>query len=427
MKNLYKHFNFLALGILFSAIAFAQDYSSGIIITNEGNYMTNNASLSYLSDEGEIVNDIFTMANPGVELGDTAQGMGFHEDNAYIVLNGSHTVRVVNRNSFELITTIDEGLNNPRHIAFSNGKGYVTNWGETDDAEDDFIAVINLGTNEVESTISVVEGPERIIEKNGKLYVSQQGGWGYGNTVSVIDVATNDVTSIDVADVPLSLLEKNGFLYVICGGKQAWTGDETQGGLFKIDLATNSIVEQFDFEIGEHPGYLGENGDLLYYVLDNGIYTINFNEESPVPALLVQTDVNITYGFNVIDGKIYISDAIDYVSPGEIRIYSLDGILENTYTVEMLPNGFYKNNEEGMNVIDSSLAQLTIYPNPASTVFYVDGKDISKVEIYDLAGRLVRSVSNISNGISVNELSKGIYIVRIQSDKSTISKKLIIK
>lgn len=426
MKNLYKYFSFTALGFLFSAIAFAQDYSSGIIIVNEGNFMTNNASLSYLSDEGELTNNIFEIANPGEELGDTAQGMGFYEDNAYIVLNGSHTVKVADRNSFELITTIEEGLNNPRHIAFSNGKAYVTNWGETDDPDDDYVAVINLETNVVESTISVVEGPERIIEKDGKLYVSQQGGWGYGNTISVIDVASNAVISIEVADVPLSLLEKDGFLYVICGGKQAWTGEETIGGLFKIDLTDNSVVKQYDFQLEDHPGHLGSDGDLLYYVLNNGIYTINLNDESPEPALLVQTDVMVTYGFNVIDDKIYIADAKDYVSDGDIKIYSLDGTLENTYTVEMLPNGFYKNEEE-MGVTDSSLTQLRIYPNPASTVFYVDGKDISKIEIYDLAGRLIKSASNISNGISVSEFSKGIYILKIQSGKSVISKKLIIK
>jgi hypothetical protein len=191
-------------------------------------------------------------------------------------------------------------------------------------------------------------------------------------------------------------------------------------------LTDNSVVKKYDFQLEDHPGHLGSDGDLLYYVLNNGIYTINLNDESPEPALLVQTDVMVTYGFNVIDDKIYIADAKDYVSDGDIKIYSLDGTLENTYTVEMLPNGFYKNEEE-MGVTDSSLTQLRIYPNPASTVFYVDGKDISKVEIYDLAGRLVKSTSNISNGISVSEFSKGIYLLKIQSGKSVNSKKLIIK
>lgn len=426
MKNIYK-FNFLILTFLFSAITFAQDYSSGIIITNEGLFGTNTASLSFLSDEGAVTNDIFGTANAGAELGNTAQGMGFHGDYAYIVLNGTQAVKVVNRTTFELITTIDEGFENPRHIAFSNGKGYVTNWGDGGDTEDDFVAIINLETNSVENTIPVSEGPERIIEVDGKLYVTQQGGYGYGNTISVIDVATNVVTEIEVADVPLAMLEKDGFLYVICGGKQAWTQDETDGGLFQIDLATNTVTKQYDFEAGEHPNYLGAFENQLYFVLDAGIYTINLIEETPEHNLLVQTDVAVTYGFNLIDDKIYIADAIDYVSPGEITIYSLDGVEIDSQIVGLLPNGFYKNEDGGMNVIDPTLADVKVYPNPTSGVFYVNGKNISKVEIYDLAGRIVKTSSNISKGIAVNELPKGIYIVKIQSGKNSISKKLIIK
>lgn len=426
MKNLYK-FSFLILTFLFSAITFAQDYYPGIVITNEGLFGTNTASLSFLNEEEALNNDIFGAANPGLELGNTAQGMGFNGDYAYIVLNGSESLKVVNRSTFELITTIDEGLENPRHIAFSNGKGYVTNWGDAGDTQDDYVAIINLETNSVENTISVSEGPERIIEADGKLYVSQQGGYGYGNTISVIDLSNNSVSEIEVADVPLAMVTKGGFLYVICGGKQAWTGEETEGGLFQIDLATNTISKQYDFEMGDHPNYLGAFGNQLYFVLDGGIYTINLAEETPEHDLLVQTDVAVAYGFNVIDDKIYIADAVDYVSPGEITIYSLDGVEMASHTVGLLPNGFYKNDDEGMNVIDHSLAEVKVYPNPASGVFYVNGKNISKVEIYDLAGKIVKSSSSISNGISVKELTNGIYIVKIQSGKNSISKKLIIK
>ena len=427
MKNIYKHFSFLIISVLFSVISFAQTYAPGIIITNEGGFMAGNASLSHLSEEGEITNDIFSTANPGESLGDTAQGMNFFGDYAYIVMHGSETVKVVNRESFELVTTI-EGFSKPRHIAFSNGKGYVTNWADEYDPEDDFVAVVNLETYEIEAEIPVAEGPERIIEVDGKLYVTQQGGYGYGNAISVIDAETNEVTEIEVGDVPSDLLAKDGFLYVTCGGSPLWSGAETAGSLYKIDLSDNSIVSQFDFEsVEQHPNYLGENGDLLYFVMNNGIYTINFDDETPSPTLLVETEVAQPYSFDVIDDKLYIGDAVDYVSNGIISVYALDGTLENTYTVGVLPNGFYKNEIEEMSVIDDSLAKLNLYPNPASNVFYVNSQEVSQVEIYDLSGKLVKSTQNISNGISVNELSNGIYIVKIQSGKNSISKKLIIK
>lgn len=62
------------------------------------------------------------------------------------------------------------GLINPKYIAFSNGKAFVTNWGNTAIATDDFVAVIDLNTNLVTSSIPVEESPGRILSNNGKLY-----------------------------------------------------------------------------------------------------------------------------------------------------------------------------------------------------------------------------------------------------------------
>jgi len=68
-------------------------------------------------------------------------------------------------------------------------------------ANDDFVAVIDLATNTVESTIPVSEGPEHIESIDGKLYVSHKGGYGYGTTISVIDAANTVASTITVGDV----------------------------------------------------------------------------------------------------------------------------------------------------------------------------------------------------------------------------------
>ncbi len=80
-----------------------------------------------------------------------------------------------------------------------------------------------------------------------------------------------------------------------------------------------------------------------------------------------------------------------------------------------------------MGVSDSPFTQVQIYPNPASDIFYVDAKDISDVKIYDLTGRILKSTSNVSGGIKVNDLPKGVYVVKVQSGKSILTKKLIIR
>ena len=68
------------------------------------------------------------------------------------------------------VGTISTGLVNPKYIAFASGKAFVTNWGNPTIATDDFVAVIDLNTNLVTSSIPVEESPGRILSNNGKLY-----------------------------------------------------------------------------------------------------------------------------------------------------------------------------------------------------------------------------------------------------------------
>ncbi len=319
------------------------EFANGVFILNEGNFGASNASVSFLSNEGVLQNDIFQTIN-GELLGDTAQSIYLDDDKAYIIVNGSGTVEVVNRYTFESVGTVSTGLVNPRYFIIENGKGYVSNWGDPTNTEDDYIAVINLSNYSVTSTIPVAEGPERLEAENGKLFVAHSGGWGYGNTVSVINTSSNSVSAaISVGDVPNSIFEESGMLYVLCGGKAAWTGDETLGGLYVINSANNSVQTSLDFPAGQHPSQLVEENGKIYYSIDATVY-VNDLGTATVPAspLFSVADQGVygIYGFAVENEKIYVADAGDFVSNGKVFVYSTSGSLLNEYTVGYLPNGF---------------------------------------------------------------------------------------
>ena len=325
------------------------DYDNGVLILNQGGFGNGNASVSYLSEDmNTFQNNIFSLVNPSIILGDTAQDIGFYNDLAYIVLNASNKIEVVNRYTMVHIATISTGLSNPRYIAFANGKGYVTNWGNGTNANDDFIAVLNLSNNSVASTISVAEGPEKIIEEDNKLYVAHSGGFNYGNTISVINTSTNTVaTTITVGDVPNSLEEENGILYVLCGGKSAWSGAESAGKLVKINLSTNTVSSSIDFaETTDHPSNLVIENNRLYYTLDSDIFRMNLSATTlPTEALFSTTSQGVygVYSFAVENNKIYVGDALDYSSNGKVYVYSLTGALLSSKTVGVIPAGFYFN------------------------------------------------------------------------------------
>lgn len=67
-----------------------------------------------------------------------------------------------------------------------------------------------------------------------------------------------------------------------------------------------------------------------------------------------------------------------------------------------------------------------IYPNPTSDILNIQtDQKISKIEIYDTSGKLLKSKSGNEKSIIVSELSKGLYLIKIYSDKVTINSKFI--
>ncbi|GAA4900682.1 hypothetical protein GCM10023311_27920 [Flaviramulus aquimarinus] len=320
------------------------DYENGILISHEGNFGQGNASVSFVSyDLDTVENNLFNTIN-GSLLGDTAQSVAFYNDLAYIVLNVSNTIEIVNRYTFESVATINSGLSNPRYIAFSNEKGYVTNWGDGGNAADDYVAIINLSTNTLEAnSISVVEGPEEIIATGNTIYVAQQGGFSQNDKVSVIDTTTDTVTAtITVGDVPNSLqFDTSGNLWVLCGGKPSWTGSETAGKLFKINTANNDTTS-IDFATTEHPNFLSVENDNIYYLLGGAVYKMAASS-TVLPNASEITGLNL-YNMNVNNGILYGVDAGDFTSNGTVTSYDLStNTLINTATVNIIPGGIYFN------------------------------------------------------------------------------------
>lgn len=323
-------------------------YQNGILIVNEGNFGQDNSSISFLSGDLETFQvNAFTAVNPTLTLGNTTQSINFIGDKAYVVVHASDKIEILNRYTLQHIATVSTGLDNPRYVEFANGKGYVTNWGDAGSPSDDYVAVLNLSTNTVATTIPVVEGPERIVTNNGKLYVAHKGGYSHGNVVTVIN-STSDTneSTISVGDVPGSLEISNGFLYVLSEGKPSWTGSETIAKLHKINLADTSLITTLEFASGSHPQNLDIDGGNIYYTNTNNVYKISeTNFTLPTVAMFntaAQT-VGSFYGFAVKGSKVFIADPIDYSSAGKIFVFSNTGSVLNTRTVGVCPNGFYFN------------------------------------------------------------------------------------
>ncbi|MCS3529723.1 T9SS type A sorting domain-containing protein [Chryseobacterium sp. JUb7] len=96
-------------------------------------------------------------------------------------------------------------------------------------------------------------------------------------------------------------------------------------------------------------------------------------------------------------------------------------IITNTYTTTV-------QNVLAAAEISKENNAVSIYPNPVQDVLFIKSKDqVIKAEIYDEAGRVLKSVSVTDHSINVSELSKGNYIIKLSAKDKTTTQKFMKK
>lgn len=314
------------------------DYVNGYFVTNEGPFQNGTGTITFVENGGPVSQNVYKMVN-GEDLGNIVNAMYFADDKGYIVVNNSNKVVVVNQYTMVKEAVIaGDHINNPRHFVAGNGKGYISNWGDPSNTEDDFITVISLNDNSVLTTIPVGEGPERMLVNSGNLFVCLQGGFGQNNKVVVINTDSDSIQEeLTVGDVPNSIvIDDNSDIWVLCQGKPGYTLDETKGSLFKIEAGTNAL-SSFEFTTIQHPTLLNYEGDQLYYNLDGKVFRFGI-EESELPTDAVTGLDGYHYSMHIDSGELYATDAGDYASEGTLKVFNLvSGDLMQTITTGIIP------------------------------------------------------------------------------------------
>ncbi|GET20795.1 T9SS type A sorting domain-containing protein [Prolixibacter denitrificans] len=96
-------------------------------------------------------------------------------------------------------------------------------------------------------------------------------------------------------------------------------------------------------------------------------------------------------------------------------------------------NGFllslHDDSSVGTEDLERPVAQLKVYPNPASDYVHIDpqpGETIVRSTLYNIRGQLIQS-NDYQNQLAVSGLPEGIYILRVTSTQGTNNHKLIIQ
>lgn len=319
-----------------------------VFVCCEGNFMFGNASLSlYNPEDGAVRNELFYGVN-NFPLGDVLQSMTIIKDKAFLVVNNSGKVVVMDPVSGKYLGVIS-GLNSPRYIeSIDATKIYIS------DLYSPYIAIADPVQMKITGQIHIGRSSEQMALHDGFVYTCS---WSFNNKVYKIDSKADKVIdSIEVTLQPNSLtIDKHGKLWVLSDGSYKGSpAGQQKGCLTVIDTKNFAIESRMEFENLDHsPSRLTINAarDTIYYIKGgygssglsgNGIYRLSVLErELPTEPLIPESD-RLFYGLGIdpLNGEIYVSDAIDYVQSGIVLRYSRSAELLGEFKVGITPGAF---------------------------------------------------------------------------------------
>ncbi|MGB3342865.1 MAG: T9SS type A sorting domain-containing protein [Aequorivita sp.] len=96
------------------------------------------------------------------------------------------------------------------------------------------------------------------------------------------------------------------------------------------------------------------------------------------------------------------------------------GPVESDYTETVLVLG------AAIKVEDFEYQKAIIYPNPSNGIMNIGNVDLNIIQIYNIAGKKIKELTPQSQ-IDLSDISKGIYFVKLISDKGILVNKIILE
>lgn len=325
----------------------------GYYFLNEGGFTYGNASISAWNGlTNTVTNNIFKKEN-SYNIGDVLQSVYLRKTNfythLYLIVNNSQKIEVVDKANFLRVETIT-GFTSPRYMTIAKGNAYVT------DLYANEISVFStIYNNCAYESIKMKGWTEQIFTINDKLYVIERSEVGasslFANLVEIeiLENENNKARHSILSRTPLSIepqsvvvdSEKN--IWILSSGKES---ENVYPTLTKFNTSTNSIEKSFTYNsFSNIPQNIAIGSDLMggniiFYNRASKIYKISTDATEFSDSSFINTPAQNIYNvmYNDHIGKIYVFDAKDYVSKGDVYIYDISGVLVKKFEAGVIPS-----------------------------------------------------------------------------------------
>lgn len=323
---------------------------AGLYLLNEGNMGSNKCTLDFVDfEQGQYARNLYAERNPNVvkELGDVGNDIQIYGSKLYAVINCSHKVEVLDARTCQRIGQVD--IPNCRYVAFDGGYAYVSSYvgpvGIDPNSQLGAVFQVDTATLEVTAEVTVGYQPDELVVQDGLIYVANSGGYrkpNYDYTVSVVDIAT--MTQIRKIPVGINLhrirADRYGKLWVSSRGdyksvpsrlfvleKDQRTGRMEVSDTLDIPCSEMEICGDSLYLYSVAWSDISQENRVTYGIVDvrtGRLVSDNFITDG------TETDIEVPYGLKVNpqNGDIYVTDAKNYVSSGNLLCYGRDGKLK---------------------------------------------------------------------------------------------------
>lgn len=344
-----------------------------IILLNEGNWQTDNGTMTYFEDDKVVSNKWFREKN-GSKLGDTPNDIIQINDNLIaIAINWSNIVQFITPEGKAVAAT--EDVPNNRKLCSDGKYVYVTSYGHecgtingVKNFTKGYVAKIDVNTFKVVDAVEVGYEPEGIAYYKGHLFVANSGGYAfqenhdYETTVTIVDAATMKVVKdVDTKKINLygDMSQSGKYLCINSAGdyynesastvifdcEAALNGDNKPFAVldYASTCSTTTLEGKF-FAIGSRYSYITSEYTFDYVIIDPALVLESDGAEGVSETFLgtVIEDIKklqMPYDIyvNPYTGYIYATDAGGNASAGTLLQWSPEGQLLGKHKVYINP------------------------------------------------------------------------------------------
>ncbi|MEN8187961.1 MAG: T9SS type A sorting domain-containing protein, partial [Bacteroidota bacterium] len=245
-------------------------------------------------------------------------------------------------------------------------------------------------------------------------YYNQLTSLNLSNNISLTELScySNELTSIDVTQNP-------ALRYLKCCSNQLISLDVSKNPNLECLICTNNKLTTLD--LSKNPNLTAifcDYNELISLNIKNGnnsIFPSHTSSKQSLKAPLPPPSFNATNNPSLT--CIQVDNETD-ANNGMVPYDRWKKDATATYSEDC---------QSLLGIDDEILSEgLNLYPNPVTNMLTINSKlSLEKIEVYSVLGQKVKEVNSNLKSISTDNLSRGIYFIKIYSEKGKAFRKLI--